>query len=91
MLEKNNYSAFTNLKLSELLNDAYLISGVYSDGCVNATIVEGWSRGYFTYILSDLVEAMDSERKQNQKTQLLSYGWPLMYGHVISSKDIKII
>ena len=88
VLEKNNYSAFTNLKLSELLNDAYLISGVYSDGCVNATIVEGWSRGYFTYILSDLVEAMDSERKQNQKTQLLSYGWPLMYGHVISSKDI---
>ena len=88
VLEKNNYSAFTNPKLSELMNDGYLISGVYSDGCVNATIVEGWSKGYFTYILGDLVESMDSERKQSQKTQLLAYGWPLMYGHVIHSEDI---
>jgi nicotinamidase-related amidase len=88
VLEKNSYSAFTNPRLSELLVDNYLVSGIYSDGCVNATIIEGWSKGYFTYILSDLVEAMDSERKQNQKTQLLSYGWPLMYGHVIQSEDI---
>jgi nicotinamidase-related amidase len=88
VLEKNNYSAFTNPKLSEYLDDAYLIAGVYADGCVNATIVEGWSKGYFTYILGDLVEAMDSERKQNQKTQLLKYGWPYMYGHVINSKDL---
>lgn len=88
VLEKNSYSAFTNPRLSELLVDNYLVSGVYSDGCVNATIIEGWSKGYFTYIISDLVEAMDSERKQNQKTQLLSYGWPLMYGHVIQSEDI---
>ena len=88
VLEKNNYSAFTNPKLPEYLNDAYLIAGVYTDGCVNATIVEGWSKGYFTYILSDLVEAMDTERKQKQKTELLRYGWPYMYGHVINSKDI---
>lgn len=88
VLEKNSYSAFTNPRLSELLVDNYLVSGVYSGGCVNATIIEGWSKGYFTYIISDLVEAMDSERKQNQKTQLLSYGWPLMYGHVIQSEDI---
>ena len=88
VLEKNNYSAFTNPKLSEYLNDAYFIAGVYADGCVNATIVEGWSKGYFTYILGDLVEAMDSESKQNQKTMLLRQGWPYMYGHVINSKDI---
>ena len=73
ILEKNNYSAFTNPMLSEYLNDAYLISGVYSDGCVNATIVEGWCKGYFTYILGDLVEAMDSVRKQNMKIELLRY------------------
>ncbi len=51
VLEKNNYSAFTNPRLSEYIDDAYLIAGVYSDGGVNATIVEGWSKGYFTYIL----------------------------------------
>ncbi len=88
VLEKNSYSAFTNPRLSELLNGSYLVSGVYADGCVNATIIDGWSKGYFTYILSDLVESMDSERKQNQRSQLLSYGWPLMYGHVIYSEKI---
>jgi nicotinamidase-related amidase len=88
VLEKNNYSAFTNPRLIEYLDDAYLIAGVYSDGCVNATIVEGWSKGYFTYILGDLVESMDSETKQNQKTQLLKFGWPYMYGHVIQSEDL---
>ena len=88
VLEKNNYSAFTNPRLSELLVDSYLVSGVYADGCVNATIIEGWSKGYFTYILSDLVESMDSEKKQNQRSHLLSYGWPLMYGHVINSEEI---
>ena len=88
VLEKNNYSAFTNPKLSQYIDDAYLIAGVYSDGCVNATIIEGWSKGYFTYIIGDLVEAMDTDRKQNQKTELLKHGWPYMYGHVINSKDL---
>lgn len=88
VLEKNNYSSFTNPNLSEYLDGVYLVAGVYADGCVNATIVEGWSKGYFTYILGDLVESMDSERKQLQKTELLKYSWPLMYGHVINSKDI---
>jgi len=88
ILEKNNYSAFTNPKLSGYLQDGYLIAGVYADGCVNATIVEGWSKGYFTYILGDLVESMDSDSKQNQKNMLLNYSWPYMYGHVINSKDL---
>lgn len=88
VLEKNNYSAFTNPKLAELIDDAYLIAGVYTDGCVNATIVEGWSKGYFTYIIGDLVESMDSESKQNRKTDLLQNSWPYMYGHVVKSTDI---
>ena len=90
ILEKNTYSAFSNPKLSHVLVDSYLIAGVYADGCVNATIVEGWSKGYFTYIISDLVESMDQEVKQSQKNHLLSHGWPLMYGHVINSKDEAI-
>ena len=45
ILEKNNYSAFTNPKRAR------------------------WSKGYFTYILGGLIDAMDSQgsriRKQN--------------------------
>ncbi len=88
ILEKNNYSAFTNPKLSELINDAYLIAGVYADGCVNATIVEGWSKEYFTYIVKDLVESMDSETKQYHKNHLVNNTWPLMYGHIIQTQNI---
>jgi nicotinamidase-related amidase len=88
VVEKNSYSAFTNSRLIDLLNsDIYLVAGVYADGCVNATIVEGWSRGLFTFILSDLVESMDDPVKQGQKNFLLSHGWPLMYGHVMTSRE----
>lgn len=92
-IEKNSYSAFTNPLLSDLLEkDAYLIAGFYADGCVNATIIDGWGRGYFTYILSDLVESMDAQIKQSQKRYLLNHGWPLMYGHVMTSTEyLKLI
>lgn len=88
IIEKNSYSAFTNPELGDLLgNDMYLITGVYADGCVNATIIDGWSRGFFPYILSDLVESMDAPIKQTQKKFLLNHGWPLMYGHVMTSTE----
>ena len=88
VVEKNSYSAFTNSRLMDLLgSDTYLVAGVYADGCVNATIVDGWSRGLFTFILSDLVESIDDPVKQGQKNFLLSHGWPLMYGHVVTSRE----
>jgi nicotinamidase-related amidase len=93
IVEKNSYSAFTNPELGDLLDkDTYLITGFYADGCVNANIIDGWGRGYFTYILSDLVESMDTTIKQNQKSFLLKHGWPLMYGHVMTSTEyLKLI
>jgi len=88
VIVKNSYSAFTNPRLEEILgSDTYLVAGFYADGCVNATLVDGWGRGFFTYILSDLVESMDDPVKQRQKRFLLSHGWPLMYGHVMSSGE----
>lgn len=88
VIEKNNYSAFTNPRLMDALDsDTYLVAGFYADGCVNATIVDGWGRGCFTFILSDLVESMDDPVKQGQKRFLLSHGWPLMYGHVMPSEE----
>ena len=84
IIVKDNYSAFTNPELSKLLKTGnYLICGVYADGCVNATIIDGWGRGYFPYIISDLVESMDAPIKQDQKNSLLTRMWPMMYGHVI--------
>ena len=68
-------------------SDTYLVAGFYADGRVNATIVDGWGRGCFTFILSDLVESMDDPVKQGQKRFLLSHGWPLMYGHVTPSEE----
>ena len=88
VIEKNSYSAFTNPRLRDALgSDAYLVAGFYADGCVNATIVDGWGRGCFTFILSDLIESMDDPVKQGQKRFLLSHGWPLMYGHVMPSEE----
>ena len=88
VIVKNSYSAFTNPHLTEVLgSDTYLVAGFYADGCVNATIVDGWGRGYFTFILSDLVESMDDPVKQRQKRLLLGHGWPLMYGHVMTSGE----
>ena len=88
VIEKNSYSAFTNPRLRDALDsDTYLVAGFYADGRVNATIVDGWGRGCFTFILSDLVESMDDPVKQNQKRFLLSHGWPLMYGHVMPSEE----
>jgi len=84
IIVKSNYSAFTNPELAKLLKTGnYLICGVYADGCVNATIIDGWGRGYFPYILSNLVESMDSSLKQGQKNSLLTRMWPMMYGHII--------
>lgn len=88
VLEKNNYSAFVNPKLQDLIDESCLIAGIYADGCVNATIIEGWSKGYFTYIISDLVESMDAKVKQDQKKHLLSHMWPMMYGHIIESSSM---
>ena len=85
---KDSYSAFTNPRLREAIgSDTYLVAGFYADGCVNATVVDGWGRGFFTIILSDLVESMDGPVKQDQKRFLLSHGWPLMYGHVMNSEE----
>jgi nicotinamidase-related amidase len=86
---KNTYSAFANPDLLKFLRekeeDTYLIAGVFSDGCVNATIIDGFTKGLFTIILSDLVESMDGN--QEEQRQLLTHRWPLMYGHVMTSQD----
>lgn len=74
---KNTYSAFADPHLQKFIKkqgaDTILISGVFAEGCVNATIVNGFSRGLFMIILSDLVETMDDEQQQAHKNHLLTH------------------
>lgn len=88
---KNTYSAFADLGLQGFVKeqgaDTVLISGVFAEGCVNATIVDGFTRGLFMIILSDLVETMDDKQQQAHKKHLLTHQWPLMYGHVMTSNE----
>jgi len=89
---KNTYSAFSDPLLREFIReqgaDTVLISGVFAEGCVNATIVDVFIRGLFTIILSDLVETMDDKQQQAHKKHLLTHQWPLMYGHVMTSEEL---
>jgi nicotinamidase-related amidase len=86
---KNTYSAFANPNLlkffQEKKEDTYLIAGIFSTGCVDATIIDGFTKGLFAIILSDLVETMDG--RQDEQQRLLNQSWPLMYGHVMTSQD----
>jgi len=88
---KNTYSAFADQRLRDFIKkqgaDTVLISGVFAEGCVNATIVDVFTRGLFTIILSDLVETMDDKHQQVHKKHLLTHQWPLMYGHVMTSNE----
>ena len=88
---KNTYSAFADADLQKLFQknqwDTYLLSGVFAEACVNATLIDGFTKGLFTIILSDLVETMDDEEQQAHKKHLIAHQWPLMYGHVMTSSE----
>ena len=91
IVTKNTYSAFADAHLQILFHenrwDTYLLSGVFAEACVNATLIDGFTKGLFTIILSDLVETMDDEEQQTHKSHLLTHQWPLMYGHVMTSSE----
>ncbi len=85
---KNMYSAFsgTQGQLDEYLRESsighLIISGIYSTGCVNATICEAFHLGYKLTIIKDCVETFDEPGKQAFQQHLLK-DWSLMYGKII--------
>lgn len=91
IVTKNTYSAFADVRLQKLFRshrwDTYLLSGVFAEACVNATVIDGFTRGLFTIILSDLVETMDDKEQQAHREHLITHQWPLMYGHVMTSSE----
>jgi nicotinamidase-related amidase len=91
IVEKNTYDAFSSKKLNSILKKLdkkyLLITGVFGDGCVNATINGAFSKGHNLIILKDLIETTDIKIRQDLQKLLKQYTWPIMYGKTINSKD----
>ena len=91
VLDKNNVDAFSNPKLGEELTKRGIkyiaITGIFTDGCVLATVVGGFSRGYNFVVLSDLVETTDVIVRQEIQNHLLKYTFPYLFARVTTSED----
>lgn len=92
VIDKKNNDAFSNLKLVEELTKRgirYVVTtGVFTDGCVLATVVGGFSKGYNSIVLSDLVETTDSATRQEIQKKLLEYTFPYLFARVITSQEL---
>lgn len=62
-----------------------VVTGIFTDGCVLATVLGGFSRGFSMVVLSDLVETTDSVTRQRIQKDLLEYTFPYMFARVVSS------
>lgn len=91
ILTKNHYDAFVNPELNSILKrkgiQYLIVTGVFGDGCVLATICGGFSKGYNFIILKDLIETTDKEIRQRILRGLKDFTWPIMYGRTMVSKE----
>ena len=89
---KNSYDAFTNgdfvNTLQEMRVRYIIVTGVFGDGCVLATICGGFSKGYHFIVAKDLIETTDDEERQAFQRYLKQRVWPLMYGTTVESHHI---
>lgn len=93
IFEKNLYGAFSGTEgnlhshLQKQQVKQLVICGIYSTGCVDATICEAFHHGYKLIVLEDCVETFDSRQKQDFQKHLLR-NWQYMYGKVIQSAEL---
>jgi acyl-CoA reductase-like NAD-dependent aldehyde dehydrogenase/nicotinamidase-related amidase len=63
IIHKTFFSAFENVKLDEVLNsmdfDSILIAGMHLHGCVRATILDAYQRGFTIWVAEDAVSDDD--------------------------------
>ena len=89
---KNTYDAFSNKDFLQVLKHKkikyILVTGVFTDGCVLASVVSGFSKGFNFIILKDLVETTDTKKRQQLQSLLLDFTFPKMYGRTISSSQL---
>jgi nicotinamidase-related amidase len=92
IITKNSYDAFSNeeliLALDEMQVKYIIVSGIFGDGCVMASICGGFSKGYHLVIAKDLIETTDDKERQMLQRSLKQRTWPLMYGPTIDCKQI---
>ena len=92
IITKNSYDAFTNPQLEKILKKLktthLIITGIFGDGCVHATIQGGFSKGYNFFILKDLIETTDKKIRQQSQKILKEYTWPVMFGKTTTSKEL---
>lgn len=91
VITKSNYDTFTNPEFEKLLRNSgikYLVmTGVFTDGCVLATICGGFARGYHFVILKDLMETSDNPLRQELSQNLVDYTFPFLYGRTMTSEE----
>ena len=86
------YSAFSGTQgrleayLQEQNIEHLITCGIYSTGCVNATICEAFHHGYKITIVRDCVETFDEPGIQEFQKYLI-HDWSLMYGKVLSLSE----
>jgi nicotinamidase-related amidase len=89
VITKNTYDAFSNPELRRLLDARgirYLVvTGVFTDGCVAATVSGGFRDGYNFVLIDDLMETTDVPSRQ-KLSALLKQSWSIMYGKVMDAK-----
>jgi nicotinamidase-related amidase len=89
---KNSYDAFTCHDLVSTLEKMHIryiiMTGVFGDGCVLATICGGFSKGYHFIVAKDLIETADDQDRQVMQQHLKGTLWPLMYGTTVESSAI---
>lgn len=92
VITKNSFDAFSNEDLIHALEGMHIryviVTGIFGDGCVMASICGGFSKGYHLIITKDLIETTDDESRQLLQQQLKQRTWPLMYGTTIESQQI---
>jgi nicotinamidase-related amidase len=92
VVAKNTYDTFTNGDLLKKLKEKEIkyivVAGIFSDGCVLASIVSGFAKGFNFVILKDLVETTDSPTRQELQKLLIEFTFPKMYGKTIGSGEL---
>ena len=88
---KNTYDTFSSEEFKKILKEKgikyIIVAGVFSDGCVMATICGGFQAGYNFVIVEDLIETVDSQIRQELSGYLKQYTWPILYGKTMNSQE----
>lgn len=91
VIAKNTYDAFSNKEMAthfEKSGFKYIVmTGIFTDGCVLASVVSGFARGYNFVILKDMIETTDDPVRQKLQEFLVSYTFPVMYGKTATARE----